>query len=262
MTHVKVLMALADDELVFGKNCALDGEWIDITIRNVNILLSMVEDVDWLTYIKYINIDLKFVEEKSQNYKAQPYQYASPSKQILKAEAKPFTSCTHCGFNDHRLDDCRIYPECEIWKNGTAIWPPCNWNEDEYCNTGDLPRFIREGNSIRYKDYEWYETVKDGELKEDALINKRILEESINAIEESSDNEWDHDSPVNEWKDYEHTNYNKIDVSSNQNTNNNVCQIVMDHCKTQEEQGWFGEHELMGDDNDDISDSKRPSLLC
>ncbi|GJZ34265.1 hypothetical protein Tco_0579701 [Tanacetum coccineum] len=27
---------------------------------------------------------------------------------------------------------------------------------------------------------------------------------------------------------------------------------VMDHYKTQEEQGWFDEHELMGDDNDDI----------
>ncbi|GKE82471.1 hypothetical protein Tco_1552471 [Tanacetum coccineum] len=104
-----------------------------------------------------------------------------------------------------------IRHECNLlrFKNGTAIWPPCNWNKDGYCNTGDLPRFIREGNSIRYKDYEWYETVKDDELKEDALINKRILEESINAIEESSDNEWDHDSPV------------KIDVSSNQNTNNN-----------------------------------------
>ncbi|GKB07315.1 hypothetical protein Tco_0835599 [Tanacetum coccineum] len=29
---------------------------------------------------------------------------------------------------------------------------------------------------------------------------------------------------------------------------------VMDHCKTQEEQGWFDEHEIMEDDDDDISD--------
>ncbi|GJS28875.1 hypothetical protein Tco_0489495 [Tanacetum coccineum] len=50
----------------------------------------------------------------SKKYKAQPYQYASPSKQNLKAKAKPFPPCTHCGFNDHRLDDCRNYPECEI----------------------------------------------------------------------------------------------------------------------------------------------------
>ncbi|GKF16971.1 hypothetical protein Tco_0061889 [Tanacetum coccineum] len=50
----------------------------------------------------------------SQNYKAQPYQYASPSKQILKSKAKPYLPCPHCGFNDHHPNDCRNYPECEI----------------------------------------------------------------------------------------------------------------------------------------------------
>ncbi|GJR08320.1 retrovirus-related pol polyprotein from transposon TNT 1-94 [Tanacetum coccineum] len=255
VTQVKVLMALADDELTVGKNHARNGESIDITMRKVNILLSMDEDVDWQNYLKYINIDLKFVEEqrlnllskyseaeflilpplknlqgaspssedslnksvsgpvnfsetepttlsvltkvkdteqeskineltklvqtlidekntcsskslrpkpiqklqlkcglchytnhstndcyrilynmickreeyrtsdhelytaslkRSENYKAQSYQYASPSKKILKAKAKPFPPCAHCGFNDHRPDDCRSYPECEI----------------------------------------------------------------------------------------------------------------------------------------------------
>ncbi|GKC68248.1 retrovirus-related pol polyprotein from transposon TNT 1-94 [Tanacetum coccineum] len=52
--------------------------------------------------------------KRSENYKAQPYQYASSSKQILKAKAKPFPPCTHCGFSDHRLGDCRNYPECGI----------------------------------------------------------------------------------------------------------------------------------------------------
>ncbi|GJV08223.1 hypothetical protein Tco_1345879 [Tanacetum coccineum] len=32
-TQVKVLMALADDELTVGKNLARNGEWIDITIK-------------------------------------------------------------------------------------------------------------------------------------------------------------------------------------------------------------------------------------
>ncbi|GKB10626.1 hypothetical protein Tco_0844549 [Tanacetum coccineum] len=52
--------------------------------------------------------------KRSENYKAQPNQYASPSKQILKAMAKPFPPCPHYGFNDHRPDDYRNYPECEI----------------------------------------------------------------------------------------------------------------------------------------------------
>nr|GEX21025.1 hypothetical protein [Tanacetum cinerariifolium] len=109
-------------------------------------------------------------------------------------------------------------------------------------------------NSIRYEDYEWYDTIEDSELKEEPLINKRILEESINVMKESSDDEWDHDSPVDEWKDCEHTTSIETDAYSNQNTYNNVCQIVMDHNDIQEEQGWFDEHEFMGEDDDDISD--------
>ncbi|GKC37471.1 retrovirus-related pol polyprotein from transposon TNT 1-94 [Tanacetum coccineum] len=46
MTQVKVLMVLANDELVVGKNHARNGEWIDITMRKVNILLSVDEDTD------------------------------------------------------------------------------------------------------------------------------------------------------------------------------------------------------------------------
>ncbi|GJV45793.1 hypothetical protein Tco_1430329 [Tanacetum coccineum] len=55
--------------------------------------------------------------KRSENYKARPYQYASPFKQILKAKANPFPPCTHCGFNDHKPDDYRNYPECEIYRS-------------------------------------------------------------------------------------------------------------------------------------------------
>nr|GEV40037.1 retrovirus-related Pol polyprotein from transposon TNT 1-94 [Tanacetum cinerariifolium] len=67
VTHVKVLMALADDELTVGKGRARNGEWVDVTLRKVNTLLSMDEDVDWQNYLNYINIDLKFVEEQRLN---------------------------------------------------------------------------------------------------------------------------------------------------------------------------------------------------
>ncbi|GJT46304.1 cytokinin dehydrogenase 3-like protein [Tanacetum coccineum] len=52
VTQVKVLMALADDELTVGKNHACIGEWIDITMRKINILLSMDEDANWQNYLK------------------------------------------------------------------------------------------------------------------------------------------------------------------------------------------------------------------
>ncbi|GJX69327.1 hypothetical protein Tco_0305054 [Tanacetum coccineum] len=52
--------------------------------------------------------------KRNESYKDQPYQYASSSKEILKAKAKPFPPCTNYGFNDHKPGDCRNYPECEI----------------------------------------------------------------------------------------------------------------------------------------------------
>nr|GEX65649.1 hypothetical protein [Tanacetum cinerariifolium] len=76
--------------------------------------------------------------------------------------------------------------------------PWTNDEEDAYCITGDLPGFIQEENLIRYEDYELYDTIKDSELKEEALIKKRILEESMNVMEESTDVEWDHDFPIDE----------------------------------------------------------------
>ncbi|GKC91324.1 hypothetical protein Tco_1151973 [Tanacetum coccineum] len=63
-TRVQVLMALDDDELSVGKNHACNGEWIDITMKKVNILLSMDEDSDWQNYLKYINIDLNKYQTK------------------------------------------------------------------------------------------------------------------------------------------------------------------------------------------------------
>ncbi|GJX02055.1 hypothetical protein Tco_0185968 [Tanacetum coccineum] len=110
--------------------------------------------------------------------------------------------------------------------------------------TKDIPGFKTYE---EYKDDWIYDWNKD-------LINKKTLDESTNVMEELSDDKWDHDLPVDEWKDYEHTTYIKTNVSSNQMTYNEVCQIVMDYNDTQGKQGWFDEHELMGEEDDDIND--------
>nr|GFD55301.1 retrovirus-related Pol polyprotein from transposon TNT 1-94 [Tanacetum cinerariifolium] len=60
-------MALANDELTIGKNHACNGKRVDITMRKVNTLLSVDEEADWQNYLKYINIDIKFVKEKRLN---------------------------------------------------------------------------------------------------------------------------------------------------------------------------------------------------
>ncbi|GKA64979.1 retrovirus-related pol polyprotein from transposon TNT 1-94 [Tanacetum coccineum] len=51
VTQVKVLMALADDELHVRKSHARNGDWVGITIRKVNTLISMDEDADWQNYL-------------------------------------------------------------------------------------------------------------------------------------------------------------------------------------------------------------------
>ncbi|GJU20391.1 hypothetical protein Tco_1153733 [Tanacetum coccineum] len=72
--------------------------------------------------------------------------------------------------------------------------------------------------------------------------------------EESSDDAWNHDSPIEEWKDYEHTTYITTDAYSNQDTYDKVCQIIMDHNEAKKKQEWLDKHELVEDDDDDISD--------
>ncbi|GJV36745.1 retrovirus-related pol polyprotein from transposon TNT 1-94 [Tanacetum coccineum] len=131
MVQVKVLMVLANDEIVVGKNDSRNGEWIDITMRKVNILLSMDEDADWQNYLN-LGLNeaptdpesckesgsvpqtplplLKILQGTSPSSEVMPLTY----QEILKAKAKPFPPCTHYGFNGHRLDDCSMYPECEM----------------------------------------------------------------------------------------------------------------------------------------------------
>ncbi|GJQ95497.1 hypothetical protein Tco_0006636 [Tanacetum coccineum] len=72
------------------------NEYLKLTKATTNIESSKGEDHRTSDHKMYV-ASLK----NSENYKAQPYQYALPSKQILKARAKPFPPCTNCGFNDH-----------------------------------------------------------------------------------------------------------------------------------------------------------------
>ncbi|GJU30951.1 hypothetical protein Tco_1174540 [Tanacetum coccineum] len=62
-----------------------------------------------------------------------------------------------------------------------------DWKNDGYCNGGNLPGASIVGNSLHYQDYEWYEALKDNELKEQALINKAIMERLISDDESCND---------------------------------------------------------------------------
>nr|GEY62034.1 retrovirus-related Pol polyprotein from transposon TNT 1-94 [Tanacetum cinerariifolium] len=94
---------------------SLKNVWKSFQMMEMKILCYMIckrEDHRTLDHEMYA-ASLK----RSKNYKAQPYQYASPFKQILKAKAKPFPPCTHYDFNDHIPDDYRNYTKCGIYKS-------------------------------------------------------------------------------------------------------------------------------------------------
>ncbi|GJY13523.1 hypothetical protein Tco_0382832 [Tanacetum coccineum] len=72
-----------------------------------------------------------------------------------------------------------------------TLWKIQSWREDGYCNGGNLPGAYIVGNTLRYQSLEWYDALKDSELKEEALRNKAIMEGLINEDVESNneDNE-------------------------------------------------------------------------
>ncbi|GKB24161.1 C2 calcium/lipid-binding domain-containing protein CaLB [Tanacetum coccineum] len=69
-------------------------------------------------------------------------------------------------------------------------WPTCSWKDDGYCNGGNLPGAFKVGNTLGYQDLEWYEALEDGKLKEESLLNKAIMDGTINEEEESLDKTW------------------------------------------------------------------------
>ncbi|GKE77099.1 hypothetical protein Tco_1543219 [Tanacetum coccineum] len=73
------------------------------------------------------------------------------------------------------------------YKTRCSEWPTCSWKNDGYCNGGNLPGAYIVGDSLHYQDYEWYEVLKDSELKEQALRNKAIMEGLISDDESSND---------------------------------------------------------------------------
>ncbi|GJU70293.1 hypothetical protein Tco_1256552 [Tanacetum coccineum] len=73
------------------------------------------------------------------------------------------------------------------YKTRCSDWPTCSWKEDGYCNGGNFPGAYHIGNSLHYQDLEWYEALKDSELKDEALRNKAIMEGLISDDESRND---------------------------------------------------------------------------
>ncbi|GJU06914.1 hypothetical protein Tco_1123344 [Tanacetum coccineum] len=95
---------------------------------------------------------------------------------------------------------CKEYKDDWIYEwNKDIPWP----KDDGYCKGGNFHGAYIVGNILRYQDLEWYEALKDGKLKDEALKNKAIIEGIIDEDEES------HNEALRRWDDYENTTHNQ-----------------------------------------------------
>ncbi|GKA07869.1 hypothetical protein Tco_0687093, partial [Tanacetum coccineum] len=58
------------------------------------------------------------------------------------------------------------------FKNGKTKWPTCSSSEDGFCNGRELPGIVRVSYMTYFQDWEWYDDLVDGKLKEEALKQK------------------------------------------------------------------------------------------
>nr|GEV63672.1 hypothetical protein [Tanacetum cinerariifolium] len=82
------------------------------------------------------------------------------------------------------------YCEPFSFKSGHKEWPTCSWKDDGYCNGGNLHGAYIVGNALRYHDLEWYETLEDRKLIDEALKIKAIMEGIIDEDDESHHKGW------------------------------------------------------------------------
>ncbi|GKA36826.1 hypothetical protein Tco_0723391 [Tanacetum coccineum] len=131
--------------------------------------------------------------------------------------------------------------------NKDVPWPTCSWRDDGYCNGENLHGSYIVGNALRYQDFEWYEALKDGKLKEETLKNKAIMDGIIKDEDNESSNEDkerrelfdDHERPVCNIRRFEMIKYSfrqdKEYVAVKENEYDDLTSTSEDACRTYQE---------------------------
>ncbi|GJZ41211.1 retrovirus-related pol polyprotein from transposon TNT 1-94 [Tanacetum coccineum] len=66
-TKIRAFMAIAEDEPSVGKADARSGQWVDITMKKVHKLLSMIDGDERKHVLDYTHVDLHYVEDQRKN---------------------------------------------------------------------------------------------------------------------------------------------------------------------------------------------------
>ncbi|GJU07832.1 hypothetical protein Tco_1124262 [Tanacetum coccineum] len=115
-----------------------------------------------------LNIDSKLFTyniQRTKTYEDYENKLKNKDDEPWSEDGVPYEMC------DHICEPFRF-------KNGKAKWPTCNSNEDGFYNRGELPGMVRVGYMTYFQDYEWYDELANGNLKEEALKQKSIYEKS------------------------------------------------------------------------------------
>nr|GEV61272.1 hypothetical protein [Tanacetum cinerariifolium] len=67
ITKIRAFMAIAEDEPSVGKANARSGQWVDITMKKVHILLSMTDGDERKHVLDYTHVVLHYVEDQRKN---------------------------------------------------------------------------------------------------------------------------------------------------------------------------------------------------
>ncbi|GJS52242.1 retrovirus-related pol polyprotein from transposon TNT 1-94 [Tanacetum coccineum] len=66
-TRIRAFMEIAEDKPFVGKADARSGQWVDITMKKVHRLLSMIDSDDRKYVLDYTHVDLIYVEDQRKN---------------------------------------------------------------------------------------------------------------------------------------------------------------------------------------------------
>ncbi|GKC80041.1 hypothetical protein Tco_1130815 [Tanacetum coccineum] len=118
------------------------------------------------------------------------------------------------------------------FKNGRTKWPICSSNEDGFCNGGKLPRMVRVGYMTYFQDHEWYNDLMEESLKDEALKQKAIYEESRGDAKQSWKVNEHECSPFANWRNYirgPYANYYSNFVDMMEHEEEERCKVFDDH---------------------------------
>ncbi|GJY62924.1 hypothetical protein Tco_0464384 [Tanacetum coccineum] len=186
-------VAIADDDMGYDPSDVAFTEWLGSKLFNYKTMDHYTKKAIWIYWIRGDD-EVELTDEESSDNEDEVVEVFSIDTNIFDFETpidipwvdeKPWTDTGVWTEPTPVKHYCKPFN----YKTGYSEWPTCSWKNDRYCNGGNLPEAYIVGDSLHYQDYEWYEALKDSELKEQALRNKAIMEGLI-SDDESSDDGW------------------------------------------------------------------------